>query len=98
MRLAPLGEAAQAFGGVLAAHNAGQQRGDSVAPGVWAAAETGTRAGQCGLYAQRSLPGDMTTGLGTGSRHTPNGSNRVEPYRTCGPCSATAGQVDHESH
>jgi hypothetical protein len=32
-----------------------------------------------------------TTGLGTRSPHTPNGSKRCEPDSTCGPCSATAG-------
>jgi hypothetical protein len=175
VRLAPLQEAVQAFGGVLAAHDAGQQRGDGVTPGVRAAAETGARAGQRGLDTQRAcramssvarwtcapagttsctspvrsasaapnssavsrkriaLPQPswagarkvappngtiprpisscrkrtssaaitmsaarasltdkvnaipltaMTTGLGTGSRHTPNGSKRCEPYRT----------------
>jgi hypothetical protein len=33
----------------------------------------------------------ITTGLGTGSRQTPNGSKRCEPHSTCGPFPATAG-------
>ena len=33
----------------------------------------------------------ITTGWGTGSRQTPNGSKRCEPHSTCGPFPATAG-------
>jgi hypothetical protein len=33
----------------------------------------------------------ITTGLGTGSRQTPNGSKRCERHSTCGPFPATAG-------
>ena len=113
--LAPFSEAAQPFSGVLAAHDARQQRCDTVARRVRAATESGARAGQGGLHAQRGLLGDkmrqvcgpldvrsidkvnampltaITTGLGTGSCQTPNGSKRCESHSTCGPFPATAG-------